>query len=70
MFHHLKALSKLENVKNVFLIGCHDEKIFIPFIDEMRTRFKFKLHFISEKIPYNTPGAIFYYRDQILVDKA
>ena len=34
IFHHLKALSNLAEVKNVFLLGgSYDEKKFRPFLD-------------------------------------
>jgi hypothetical protein len=38
IFHHLKALSNLAEVKNVFLLGgSYDEKKFRPFMDQVRT---------------------------------
>ncbi len=46
IFHHLKALSNLAEVKNVFLIGSYDEKKFRPFLDHVRTVFNFKIHFL------------------------
>lgn len=46
IFHHIKALSNLAEVKNVFLMGNHDEKKFRPFLDFVRTTFNFRIHFI------------------------
>ena len=46
IFHHVKALSNLADIRNVFLMGSYDEKKFIPFMDSMRTLFNFKIHYI------------------------
>jgi len=47
IFHHLKALSNLAEVKNVFLMGgSYDEKKFRPFLDHVRTVFNFRINFI------------------------
>ena len=51
IFHHLKALSNLAEVKNVFLLGgSYSEKKFLPFLDQVRTQFNFKTTFIEEEI--------------------
>ena len=68
IFHHVKALSNLAEVKNVYLMGYYDNKRLIPFLDYVRTLFNFKIHYIQEEIPYNTAGALFYYKEQILLD--
>ena len=69
IFHHVKALSNLHEVKNVFLMGSYDEKKFIPFLDYARTLFNFKMHYIQEEIEENSTGGIFYYKDLLLIDK-
>lgn len=46
IFHHVKALSSLAEVKNVYLMGYYDNKKFIPFLDYVRTLFNFKIHYI------------------------
>lgn len=69
IFHHVKALSNLSEVKNVFLMGCYDEKKFIPFLDYVRSLFNFKIHYIQELIPFNTWGGLFHYKHIILSDK-
>ena len=67
IFHHLKALSNLAEVKNVFLLGgSYDEKKFRPFMDQVRTQFNFKITFIEEEIIQNSAGALFYYKDLLL----
>ena len=68
IFHHIKALSNLAEIKNVFLIGgvgggLHDEKKYRPFLDYVRTLFNFKIHFVQEEIMNNTVGALFFYKD-------
>jgi NDP-sugar pyrophosphorylase family protein len=69
IFHHLKALSNLAEVKNVFLMGgSYDEKKFRPFLDHVRTVFNFKIHFIEEEIHGNSAGALFFYKDQLMQD--
>ena len=66
IFHHLKALSNLAEVKNVYLMGGnYDEKKFRPFLDHVRTVFNFRIHFIQEEIPNNTAGGLFYYRETL-----
>lgn len=66
IFHHVKALSNLPEVKNVFLMGSYDEKKFIPFLDYVRTLFHFKIQYIQEEIPQNTAGGLFYYSSQLI----
>ncbi len=68
IFHHIKALSNLADLKNVFLMGAHDEKKFLPFLDYVRTLYNFRIHFIQEEIPQNSAGGLFYYKDQLLMD--
>lgn len=68
IFHHVKALSNLAEIKNVFFMGSYDEKKFIPFLDYVRTIFTFKIHYIKEEIEYNSPGGLFYYKDTLLLD--
>lgn len=64
IFHHLKALSNLADVKNVFLLGgSFDEKKFRPFLDYVRTIFNFKIHYLQEEIANNSAGALFYFKD-------
>ena len=50
-------------------MGCYDEKKFIPFLDYVRAMFNFKIHYIQEKIPFNSFGGLFYYKNVILTDK-
>lgn len=69
IFHHLKALSRLAEVKNVYLMGYYDEKKFFPFIDYVKTLFNYKVSYVQEEIPFNTTGALFYYKDLLLKDK-
>lgn len=68
IFHHVKALSNLADIRNVYLIGSYDDKKFIPFLDFVRTLFSFKIHYIREEIEFNSPGALFYYKDKFLED--
>ena len=68
IFHHMKALSNLSDVKNVFLLGSYDEKTFRPFLDYVRTLFNFKIHYIEEEIHNSSAGALFFYKDQLLLD--
>ena len=69
IFHHLKALSRLAEVKNVYLMGFYDEKKFLPFIDYAKTLFNYKIAYVQEEIPFNTTGALLYYKDLLLKDK-
>jgi len=69
IFHHIKALSNISQIKNVFLMGSYDEMKFIPFLDYVKTLFNFKIHYLKEEIEFNSAGALFYYKEVILQDK-
>ena len=68
IFHHVKALSNLPEVKHVFLMGSYDEKKFIPFLDYVRTLFNFRITYIQEVVTQNTAGGLFYYKEQLMLD--
>jgi mannose-1-phosphate guanylyltransferase len=63
IFHHIKALSQLADLKSVFLMGSYNEKKFRPFLDFACSHFNFRIVYIQEQISQNSTGALFYYKD-------
>ncbi|CDW73894.1 adp-glucose pyrophosphorylase family protein [Stylonychia lemnae] len=69
IYHHLRSLSKIEQVQNVFLVGKYDPKKFTYFIDEILSQFSFKsVQYIHDDVPKNEIGVLFKYRDNFLLD--
>jgi hypothetical protein len=50
-------------------MGFYEEKKFTPFLDYAKSVFAFKIYYIQEKIPFNSFGALFYYKQKILHEK-
>lgn len=62
-------LSKIDSVRNVFMIGNYDPKKFTHFIEDLLAEFSFQtIQFIQDDIPKNEAGVIFKYRNRILKD--
>lgn len=68
IYHHLAALSKIESVKDVFLVGFYDESVFKDFINEVASHFPSfnRIKYLREYNCLGTGGGLYHFRDQIL----
>jgi len=66
----LKALEKVDSVKEVILIGYYDESVFRDFIKDAAKEFpQFKISFLREYRALGTAGGLYHFRDAILKGK-
>lgn len=45
LWHHLRALSQLQCVKEVFIVGFYEAPLFADFIDEARQTFALRIKY-------------------------
>ncbi|CEG73580.1 Putative Mannose-1-phosphate guanylyltransferase [Rhizopus microsporus] len=65
--HHLDALSKVEGLKEVLIIGLFEDKVFAPFIETASNEFPhLKIRYLHEYSALGTAGGIYHFRDEIL----
>ena len=69
IYHHLRKLSEIEAVINVFLLGKYDEQKFNHFIEDMLIEFSFRsIQYIFDEVPRNEGGVLFTHKDKIMKD--
>ena len=69
IYHHLRALSEIQQVRNVFLVGKFDSKKFNQFIDDLLSDFSFKsVIYIQDDSKHNEAGVLFKHRPLLLKD--
>ncbi|EPY53688.1 mannose-1-phosphate guanyltransferase [Schizosaccharomyces cryophilus OY26] len=68
IYHHLQALSKVESVKDVFLVGFYEDSVFKEFIHEASVEFPMfhRIKYLREYNCLGTGGGLYHFRDQIL----
>ncbi|KAG5439239.1 hypothetical protein PCANB_001538 [Pneumocystis canis] len=67
IWHHLTALSKVEAVREVLLIGFYDESVFSSFIKDAENVFlNFSIKYLREYQSLGTAGGLYLFRDVIL----
>ncbi|CAO3626907.1 unnamed protein product [Cunninghamella blakesleeana] len=65
--HHLAALSKVEGLKEVLIIGFFENQVFSRFIDNAATEFPhLNIRYLREYQSLGTAGGIYHFRDEIL----
>lgn len=68
--HCLKAIAKVEDVREVILIGYYDETVFRDFIKDASTEFpQFRIQYLREYTALGTAGGLYHFRDAILKGK-
>ena len=70
IYHHVRALAEVSQVRNVFLVGKYAPTSFNYFIESLYDEFCFNtVQYISDDSPSNEAGVLFKYRMQFLVDE-
>lgn len=69
IWHHLVALSRIEAVHEVLLIGFYEESVFSSFIKDAKDEFmNFSIKYLREYQSLGTAGGLYLFRDVILRD--
>lgn len=70
IWHCLKAVSKVPDIKEVILIGYYDENVFRDFIKDSSKEFShIKIQYLREYQALGTAGGLYHFRDAILKGK-
>ncbi|KAI8081511.1 nucleotide-diphospho-sugar transferase [Halteromyces radiatus] len=65
--HHLAALSKVEGLQEVLIIGFFEDNVFARFLDEAASEFpKLHIRYLREYQSLGTAGGLYHFRDEIL----
>ena len=65
IYHHLKALSAVPDLQEVFLVGYYEATQFTAFLEEVRQELKIRIRYLREFEPLGTGGGLYHFRDQI-----
>lgn len=66
--HHIEACCKIENLKEIILIGYYQYQsndALFGFISTMSQEYKINIRYLQEYTPLGTAGGIYHFRDQI-----
>ncbi|KAJ2852707.1 hypothetical protein IWW36_000064 [Coemansia brasiliensis] len=67
IWHQIKALSKVKDLKEIILIGFFEDYIFQPFLSKCYEEFSgISFKYLREYSQLGTAGGFFHFRDQIL----
>ncbi|KAL1926209.1 hypothetical protein VTP01DRAFT_6074 [Rhizomucor pusillus] len=65
--HHLAALSKIEGLKEVLVIGFFEDNVFARFIDDAASEFpNLHVRYLREYQALGTAGGLYHFRDEIM----
>ncbi|KAK9710775.1 hypothetical protein K7432_008220 [Basidiobolus ranarum] len=68
LYHHVAALSKVQNLTEILLIGFYEDSVFTSFIDRINFEFPhLKITYLREYQALGTAGGIYHFRDKILL---
>jgi len=64
--HHIEALAKVDEVKEVLLLGCYPASEMTEFVTEMNQSYNnLNVRYLQEFAPLGTAGGLYHFRDQI-----
>ncbi|KAK3814927.1 MAG: nucleotide-diphospho-sugar transferase [Benniella sp.] len=65
--HHIAALSKIDDLKEVFLIGFFEDAVFSSFLQDAAREFpNLHIRYLREYQSLGTAGGLYHFRDEIL----
>ena len=69
IYHHVRALAEISQVRNIFLVGKYSQSSFNYFIESLYDEFCFNtVQYISDDSPNNEAGLLFRHREQFMTD--
>jgi len=63
--HHIEACSKVDEIKEVLVIGFYPIDEMKSFVEQMKKEFKLNIRYLMEFAALGTAGGIYHFRDQI-----
>ncbi|MCL4132913.1 UNVERIFIED_CONTAM: hypothetical protein GTU68_051316, partial [Idotea baltica] len=63
--HHIEACAKVEDIKEVLLLGYFPANQLTSFVADMIATYNIRIRFLQEYVPLGTAGGIYHFRDQI-----
>lgn len=64
--HHLIALSKLESIEEILVIGFYEKEVFELYLEQVEDELKVPIRYLKEISPMGTAGGLLFFQDQIL----
>ncbi|KAG0165009.1 Proteasome subunit alpha type-2 [Apophysomyces sp. BC1034] len=65
--HHLAALSKVEGLQEVLIVGFFEDNVFSRFLDDAAVEFpNLSIRYLREYQSLGTAGGIYHFRDEIM----
>ena len=69
IYHHVKALSEISQIQNIFLIGKYSASSFSFFIESLYDEFCFKnIQYITDGTPNNEAGVLFKHKATLMIE--
>lgn len=63
--HHIEACVRMEEVREVLIIGFYPTAQMESFVDQMQSEYKINIRYLQEFTPLGTAGGMYHFRDQI-----
>ncbi|CAB3378014.1 Hypothetical predicted protein [Cloeon dipterum] len=63
--HHIEACVKVENLKEIIILGYYPVSELAQFINDMTQEYKINIRYLQEYTALGTAGGIYHFRDQI-----
>ncbi|CAG9570701.1 unnamed protein product [Danaus chrysippus] len=63
--HHIAACVKLEECKEILIIGSYTTTTMAQFVSDMQKEYKIIIRYLQEFTPLGTGGGLYHFRDQI-----
>ncbi|KAI7879481.1 nucleotide-diphospho-sugar transferase [Lichtheimia hyalospora FSU 10163] len=65
--HHLAALTKVDGLKEVLIVGFFEDNVFSRFVDDAANQFpSLNIRYLREYQELGTAGGLYHFRDEIL----
>ncbi|XP_047520641.1 mannose-1-phosphate guanyltransferase alpha-A [Pieris napi] len=63
--HHIAACAKLEECKEILIIGSYPTTVMTQFVSDMQKEYRLIIRYLYEFMPLGTGGGLYHFRDQV-----
>ncbi|XP_022118466.1 mannose-1-phosphate guanyltransferase alpha-A [Pieris rapae] len=63
--HHIAACAKLEECKEILIIGSYPTTVMTQFVSDMQKEYCLIIRYLYEFMPLGTGGGLYHFRDQV-----
>ncbi|CAD0205121.1 unnamed protein product [Chrysodeixis includens] len=63
--HHIEACAKLEECKEILIIGAYTTNTMSQFVNDMQKEYHVIIRYLQEFTPLGTGGGLYHFRDQV-----